>query len=433
MKKILIAGFLILTILFSFSIVPSHTLVETVLRRDLVIDLGAGLTTNAQLTIPAVGEGPFPGVILVHGSGPMDMNEYLPPLVTGTGEPSRPFLQIAEYLSERGFVVLRYNKRGIGLNMTVLDQNVYGNMTVQDLIGDAEKAIEVLIQQPEVDINDITIIGHSEGTAIAPIIADEDPRVKKIVLMSAYAQNLSDVIYYQLVDRTIFFAEEIDTNDDGLLSIQEVYATMEVENVELSPLPPELMIENSTGVWLWYPELDANEDSYFSIDEELKPLRIGAFEWFTTTEFPGSIWLHSHFIMDTNLALIGNVSASILILQGENDTQAPVEEAFLLEQRLTEIDHPDHTLITYPGIGHTFYPTNGWIQPLGPIQEYVLSDLATWLKDPDRDLNQQISELRSTLDATTTLAYIAIGIAIIAVVVAVVMTLRRRPESKIIE
>ena len=56
--------------------------------------------------------------------------------------PARPFFQIAEYLSDRGFVVLRYDKRGIGENMTILDSNVWGNVTTKDLKHDAEKALE---------------------------------------------------------------------------------------------------------------------------------------------------------------------------------------------------------------------------------------------------------------------------------------------------
>ena len=43
---------------------------ETIKYRNMVIDLGDGIKTNAQLTIPAVGNGPFPGVLLIHGSGP---------------------------------------------------------------------------------------------------------------------------------------------------------------------------------------------------------------------------------------------------------------------------------------------------------------------------------------------------------------------------
>jgi hypothetical protein len=50
---------------------------ETIKYRDLVIDLGNGVKTNTQLTIPAIGNGPFPGVLLVHGSGATDMNATL--------------------------------------------------------------------------------------------------------------------------------------------------------------------------------------------------------------------------------------------------------------------------------------------------------------------------------------------------------------------
>jgi dipeptidyl aminopeptidase/acylaminoacyl peptidase len=86
--------------------------------------------------------------------------------------------------------------------------------------------------------------------------------------------------------------------------------------------------------------------------------------------------------MIPNLSIIGNVSKStgILILNGENDTQTPVEQAFLLQQRLTEINHPDHTLITYPNLGHALYPSSQWTTGIGPIQQYVLADLYSWLE-----------------------------------------------------
>ena len=46
--------------------------------------------------------------------------------------PPVPFFQIADYLSERGFTVLRYDKRGIGTNHTILDSNIWGNLTLDD-------------------------------------------------------------------------------------------------------------------------------------------------------------------------------------------------------------------------------------------------------------------------------------------------------------
>ena len=86
--------------------------------------------------------------------------------------------------------------------------------------------------------------------------------------------------------------------------------------------------------------------------------------------------------MINKLLQIGNVSKStgILMLNGENDTQTPVQQAFVLQQRLTEVNHPDHTLITYPNLGHVFYPSSQWSTGIGPIQEYVLADLYSWLE-----------------------------------------------------
>jgi hypothetical protein len=83
-----------------------------------------------------------------------------------------------------------------------------------------------------------------------------------------------------------------------------------------------------------------------------------------------------------NLGIIGNVSKStgVLILNGENDTQTPVQQAFLLQQRLTDVNHPDHRLITYPDLGHVFYPSSQWGTEFGPIQQYVLADLYSWLE-----------------------------------------------------
>jgi hypothetical protein len=47
---------------------------QIVKYRDLVIDLGDGVKTNAQLSYPGIGTGPFPAVLLVQGSGALDMN-----------------------------------------------------------------------------------------------------------------------------------------------------------------------------------------------------------------------------------------------------------------------------------------------------------------------------------------------------------------------
>src|ERR671910_2992507 len=256
------------------------------------------IQTRAQLTVPTVGDGPFPAVLLIHGSGIADMDGYIPPELSGKETGARIFLQLADYLSERGFVVLRYDKRGVGENATILDADVFGNATVQQLQRDAEVALDVLMQQPEVDRGNITLLGISEGTTIAPRIAAERPEdVKNIVLMSAASQTLYDIMYANLVNRTILFAQELwDDNQDGLLSLQEVLAHPGAYLTVPASLPAAATGETSnnnpteTGnnsitttietiaQQQWYAGSDANNDTLIEIDQELIPSALALFE-----------------------------------------------------------------------------------------------------------------------------------------------------------
>ncbi len=355
---------------------------QTTKHRDMVIDLGNGLKTNARLNLPANGDGPFPGVLLIHGSGGESVLS-----------PTSPYTPIAEYLSERGFAVLQYNKRGIGENDT-LDSNVWGNLTINDLKQDAEKALDVLIQQPEVDANRITVLGHSEGTIITPRIAIDNPgKVKNVLLMAAIAQNLRDVVYFQGVTNPVSYAQQIlDHNHDGLISVQEasenpVFSTL-VGNLTLL-LTKNITTANGTSKQL-SPQFNVNNDTFVSIDDELKPRLIDRLKSLSVVT-PGEkcviavcpILLKSHYALQPPiLNLIGNISSntSILILQGENDSMVPIQQAFRLQQELTEVRHPDHTLITYPDLGHLFYPSSQWSTSSGPIPQYVLADLYSWLE-----------------------------------------------------
>ncbi len=358
------------------------------LARDLTIELEDSITTDAQFTLPKSGDGPFPGLLLLQGSGTIDMNEYLPPEVTGSDEPSRPFLQIAEYLSSRGFAVLRFNKRGVGLNGTILDAGIVANSTFQSYKSDAEKALAVLRAQPEVDKNDITLLGHSEGAIVAPRISREDKGIGKLVLLSAPAGNLRDNLEFQLMIRPLLYAEEVmDSNHDGFLSIAEVEATTNKPGESLAPLQAAGMVQwnNSTGEYQWHAVISTDPRGNISILGDLEPLIRKQVQPLLSNEtVQASPWLASYFALNNSTDIIGDVSASILILQGENDTQIPVQEARLLDERLNEVGHPDHTLIIYPGLGHSFHPSKNWIQPLGPMEEIVLQDLYSWLTAPER-------------------------------------------------
>ncbi|MFL6494505.1 MAG: alpha/beta hydrolase family protein [Nitrososphaera sp.] len=353
----------------------AQPITETVKHRDLVIDLGNGIQTNAQLTIPAVGNGPFPGVLLVAGSGAIDMNETLSP-------ESKPFWQIAQYLSERGFVVLRYDKRGVGANSQIIDYNIWGNLTFDDLKNDAEVALGVLAQQPEVDTTKISLIGHSEGTIIVPrIVIDQEGNktnsttIKNIVLMGSAATTMADLAHYQKVGIALEYMHQVlDKSGSGSISVQESIK---------DPLVGRFIVANFGN--------NTNTSASVDIERQVKPLLEKALEEFTKADVNAKcdnpegcpIWFNSAVNLEPNLSIIGNLSksTSVLMLNGENDPLTPVQQSFLLEQRLTEVNHPDHTLITYPGLGHSFAISPQWSTGLGPVEQYVLSDISRWLID----------------------------------------------------
>ena len=117
--------------------------------------------------------------------------------------------------------LLKYDKRGITSNFTI-DDNVWGNVTFNDLKQDAEKALSVLLQQPEVNATKkATLIGHSEGTMIAPRVAVDNPdKVRNMILMGPVANTLPEVLYFQIVKNPLEYVEKVlDRNDSGMLTI----------------------------------------------------------------------------------------------------------------------------------------------------------------------------------------------------------------------
>jgi uncharacterized protein len=283
----------------------------------------------------------------------------LEPVHKDGSNPPTPLLQIARYLSERGFGVLRYDKRGVGANYTILDPNVWGNTTANDLIQDSKNALNVLMQQPEVDPKRISIIGHSEGTMYAPSVAIDDfTKVKNIILMGTIAQNpVKDLYHYQVVTSPSEYAKQVlDKNHNGLISIQQL-ATDPVVRKFLVPI--SVLRTNNTEDITKALQKGFSTNDYISIDKQLKPILIKRYENITAFNLskcdslgPCPLWWKSVSSLIPNLSIIGNVSKStgILLLNGENDSQTPVdiEICYLLKSiqtKLTAIIIVDRALL----------------------------------------------------------------------------------------
>jgi pimeloyl-ACP methyl ester carboxylesterase len=390
---------------------------KTIRHRDLTIDLGNGIQTDAELTMPVLANRSLPAILLIHGIGPLDKDQFIPP-------DNRDFKQIAEYFSERGFVVLRYDKRAIGANDTIEDPDLWYNQTMDDLISDANKALQTLVDQPEVDKDNVSVLGGSQGSWTATRVVAANPFVKNVLLLSTGADRLGDIIHTEMVNTTLQYTREIlDMNHDGLISLSEVAATENTPYWTYEPLLPSMILvvrNDTTGNYRFVGGLEtreinsiSGEEEAIEIDTTLRSFLEQRFQSiFVDTEDRSCPYLggagcppmmRSIAELD-NLSVIGNLSSSsILIIQGGHDLGQPPAQALMLEQKLLDLNHPDHTIIVYPGHGHllTYIGEDSWTEVIGPIPDYILEDIYSWLVDPDRKLSRQ-SDMSLELSSVNT-------------------------------
>ncbi len=159
-------------------------------REKVIVGKGTEYPLNGLLTIPDGTSGPFPAVVMVHGSGSSNMDEKVIKLT--------PFKDLADGLAAHGIASLRYDKRTFvyGRKMT----KVYGSsMTVkEETIEDALLAVEMLKNDRRIDSSRIFILGHSMGAMLAPRIDAEGGDVKGLVMMAGTPHRLEDIVLRQL-------------------------------------------------------------------------------------------------------------------------------------------------------------------------------------------------------------------------------------------
>jgi uncharacterized protein len=144
-----------------------------------------GFSLAGTLSKPANQTGPAPAVILVSGSGPTDRDE------TVAGIPI--FGQLAHALADAGFLVLRYDKRGVGQSGGRVE-----SAALVDYAEDVRAAIRMMSDRKDVDRRRIALVGHSEGGSLALMAASKEKRVAAVALVATIGTTGADLNMYQV-------------------------------------------------------------------------------------------------------------------------------------------------------------------------------------------------------------------------------------------
>ncbi len=156
---------------------------------DVDVEVGEGKwALPGTLSIP-IGLDQFPGVVLVHGSGPNDRDESI--------GPNKIFRDLAWGLASQGICVLRYDKRTFK-HAKQLTPEMIENMTVkEEVIDDALLALKLIRETKDIDTKRIFLLGHSLGATVAPRIGLEEPDLAGLIIMAGLTRSLEDTILDQ--------------------------------------------------------------------------------------------------------------------------------------------------------------------------------------------------------------------------------------------
>ena len=273
------------------------------------------------------GNGPFPAVVLVHGSGPQDRDETI--------GPNKPFLDIARTLAAQGIAVLRYDKRTKARPQDFAG----GNFGVDDeTTNDAVIAVDALRKTDGIDPKRIFVLGHSQGGMLAPRIAAVSGHVAGLILMAAPTRPLLDILIEQNRRLAALNDGKIDDAERAAINaiIEQVRITRDPKTAATSPT----VMGQPAGYWRSIEAVDAVSEAQ-------------------------------------------QVRLPMLLLQGARDIQ--VVDADWQNWRDAFADDPDATFKLYPKLNHLGIAGEGegslaeYQQP-GHVDAHLLTDVAAWVR-----------------------------------------------------
>jgi dienelactone hydrolase len=307
---------------------PAYVKRDSFRERELTVNVG-DWPLPATLSEPT-GNGPWPAVVLVHGSGPQDRDETI--------GPNKPFRDLAWGLASNGIAVLRYVKRTKEhTNRCRADKD---KITIkEEVIDDALAAVALLRKTERIDPKRIFVVGHSLGGMCVPRIGAQDPSIAGLISLAGSTRSLEDTVVDQF---------------NYILSLNEVSDEQKKRIEELRDKCIEMQKQLHSG-----GELPAK-------------LPLG----FTATYL---VNLHQYNPAQS----AKSVKQPMLILQGERDYQVTLADFDGWKKALAA--RKDVTFKTYPKLNHLFMEGVGKARPSeyekeGYVTGEVVEDIARWIK-----------------------------------------------------
>lgn len=270
----------------------------------------------------------YPIVVLVHGSGPADMDE--------TVGANKPLKDIASGLASKGIASIRYVKRTL-----VYAGDFHGAFTVkEEVLDDAVAAVALARTIPGADKKQIYVLGHSLGGMLAPRLATLAPDLKGLIMLAAPARKLTDLIVDQ---NKYMFSLSKDTSAQVKKQLDTILTEVRKSKIlALGAMKPDSLL-------------------------------LG---------LPASYWVDLN-VYDQVATAKKLIKQRIFIAQGGMDFQVSEVDYKLWSTSLT--GRKNVTLKLYPDLNHLLSPQKekGTVRqyevPVS-VSETLINDLVTWIK-----------------------------------------------------
>jgi len=303
----------------------------------------ANIELAATLTIPS-GKGPFPAVLLMSGSGPHDRDETL------MGH--KPFLVLADYLTRKGIVVLRADKRGVGKS-----GGDYSKAVMEDFASDADAGVAYLKTRSEVDPHRIGLVGHSEGGVEAPMSAAHNHDVAFVVLLAGTGVPGDQLLPEQarLIEQSA--GKKPDEIEKDLATQREVLAAVKKDKDDAT-------LEKDLRAIL------AGKVPEAQMDMQIKTV--------------SSPWFRGLLAFDP-AGTLSKLTCPVLVLNGEKDVQVPPDQNLPpIRKALEAGGNKNFEIVELPGLNHLFQTAKtGGIGEYAEIEEtmspVVMEKISAWV------------------------------------------------------